>query len=371
MVLGIDCSRYASLQTTGVEVYTNRIVQGMVAKADSFGFAEVRLYVREQRQEEALKALVEKSGQKLVTIRLLPHERFWTLFWLTLELSRNPIDIFFEPSHTLPLIVPKRTVINVHGVEAMFTPEAYSLTQRLHQRFSIWWAKRENAQFIAITEAVKKDLVEFFKIPESRITVIHHGFDPTVEQEPGEEEGKDLIEGEYILNIGRLEIRKNQLRLIEAFEAIAQEYKKIKLVLVGPDGMGADEIRKRVEKSAVKDRIFVAGYLDRAVVERLLKKALIFAFPSLSEGFGMPVLEAFDAGVPVLTSKGHALEEVGGDAAMYCDPKSVDSIAQGLKFYFVDPKLREEKIRLGKKRIEGFSWEKCVGETMKLLHGNL
>lgn len=367
MVLGIDCSRYASLQTTGVEIYTNRMVEGIITKADSLGFAEVRLYVREKRQEETLKALIEKSGQKLVNIRLIPHERFWTLLWLTIELSRNPIDAFFEPSHTLPLIVPARTIINVHGVEAVFTPEAYSFTQCLHQRFSIWWAKRENAQFIAITEAVKKDLVEFFKIPESRITVIHHGFDRTAEQKLEEEQGKDLIEGEYILNIGRLEIRKNQLRLIEAFEMVAQEYKKVKLVLVGPDGVGAEEIRKRVEKSAVKDRIFIAGYLDRAVVERLLKKALIFAFPSLREGFGMPVLEAFDAGVPVLTSKGHACEEIGGDAAMYCDPKSVSSISQGLKFYLSDEKLREEKIRLGKKRVEGFSWEKCVTETATLL----
>jgi alpha-1,3-rhamnosyl/mannosyltransferase len=104
----------------------------------------------------------------------------------------------------------------------------------------------------------------------------------------------------------------------------------------------------------------MAGYLDREIVQTLLEKATIFAFPSLAEGFGMPVLEAMDAGVPVVTSKGSATEEVGAEAVILCDPLSVDSIADGLKQFLLDEKLRNQKIREGVKRIDLFSWERCV-----------
>lgn len=361
MILGIDCSRYAASQLTGVEVYTDRVTEGVLAQAGSLGYQEIRLYVKTQHQVEQLKKFTGQVGQSVLQVRLIERQRAWTLVWLSWELIRHPIDVLFVPSHTLPFFLPRKSLLTVHGVEALLFPKAYTWMQRMYQWFSIWWAKRHKTRLIAVSKAVRKDLMTFFGIEKERVSVVWNGFDRKEKRGKKDlQERRDLLEGEYILHVGRIEERKNQLRLVEAFEKIAPEFKKLQLVLVGPDGLGAQKVKEKVEHSSVKDRIYMAGYLDREIVQTLLEKATVFAFPSLAEGFGMPVLEAMDAGVAVLTSKGSATEEVGGEAVVLCDPLSVDSIAEGLRQLLSDEKLRNQKIREGKKRIDLFSWERCV-----------
>lgn len=368
MILGIDCSRYAAEKPTGVELYTNHIVEGVLAQADVLGYDEVRLYVKNAQQLEKLLYLIEQSGQKSPQVRLIERPFLWTLLWLSWEMLRRPIDRLFVPSHTLPLIVPPQSVLTVHGVEALLFPQAYSLQQRWYQEFSLWWAKKKGAELVAVSEAVKKDLVRIFQIPEDEIAVVWNGIEKMKNEKlKMQNQGTTQIEGKYLLHVGRLEERKNQLRLIEAFELIAKEYPKLQLVLVGGDGYGAEKIHARVEQSAIKDRFQLTGYLGRDVIQGLMEKAELFVYPSLAEGFGIPILEAFAAGVPVLTSRGSATEEVGGNAVLLCDALSVESIANGLKQLLDDEALRKQKIREGKKRLDLFSWDRCVDETMKIL----
>ena len=361
MILGIDCSRYAATQPTGVEIYTDRVIEGLLSQAGSLGYQEIRLYVKNLYQAEQLKKFTDQVGQNVLKVQMIDRQKFWTLLWLTWELVRRPIDVLFVPSHTLPFLVPRRSLMVVHGIEAMLFPKAYTWFQSAYQKFSLWWAKKNNTALIAVSEAVKTDLVAFFGFNKKQITVVWNGFDRKEKRGKKElKERQDLLEGDYILHVGRLEERKNQLRLVEAFEKIAGEFTKLQLVLVGPNAYGAQKIHQRIDASPVKDRIYLAGYLDRQIVQTLLEKAHIFAFPSIAEGFGMPILEAMDAGVPVLTSKGSATEEVGDGAVVLCDPLSVDSIAGGLKQLLTDEKLAAQKVRDGKKRIDLFSWERCV-----------
>ncbi|MGE3279049.1 MAG: glycosyltransferase family 4 protein [Candidatus Altimarinota bacterium] len=372
MILGIDCSRYAASQLTGVEVYTDRVIEGILAQAGSLGYQEIRLYVKNQHQVEQLKKFTGQVGQSILKVYLIERGRAWTLIWLSWELIRRPIDVLFVPSHTLPFLVPRKSLLTVHGVEALLYPKAYTWTQRWYQWISIWWAKWNGAKLMAVSKAVRNDLAQFFQIEKKDVAVVWNGFDRKEKRTKKDlQERRDLLEGEYVLHVGRIEERKNQLRLVEAFEKIAPEFKKLQLVLVGPDGLGAQKVKQKVENSLVRERIYMAGYLDREIVQTLLEKATVFAFPSLAEGFGMPVLEAMDAGVAVLTSKGSATEEVGGEAVVLCDPLSVDSIAEGLRQLLADEKLRGQKVREGKKRIDLFSWERCVegvAEELKSLH---
>lgn len=361
MILGIDCSRYAASQLTGVEVYTDRVIEGLLSQANSLGYQEIRLYVRNQHQVEQLKKFTSQVGQSSMTVRLIDRQRMWTLVWLSWELIQHPIDVLFVPSHTLPFMVPRKSLMTIHGLEALLYPKAYTLAQRFYQRFSLFWAKWNKTRMIAVSKAVRADLFTYFQVDKKDVAVVWNGYDKKEKRGKKElQERKDLLEGEYVLHVGRLEERKNQFRLVEAFEKIASEFPKLQLVLVGPDGLGAQKIKQKVEQSSVRERIYLSGYLDREIVQTLLEKATIFAFPSLAEGFGMPVLEAMDAGVPVVTSKGSATEEVGAEAVILCDPLLVDSIADGLKQLLMDEKLRNQKIREGVKRIDLFSWERCV-----------
>ncbi|MDP3975417.1 MAG: glycosyltransferase family 1 protein [bacterium] len=367
MILGIDCSRLASERPTGVELYTDRVLEGLIQRADQLGYDEVRCYVRNARQVEQLLFWKDKYRAEKTKVRLIECKRLWTYLGLSWELFRRPVDAFFEPSHVLPWFAPKRSVLTVHGVEALLLPQAYSWFLRWYQRHTLLRAKRIGARFIAVSQAVKNDLVRLLGIEEGRIAVVYNGFDEVGSREFGV--GSLEIQFQYILHVGRLEERKNQIRLIDAFEQIAGEFSELELVLVGGDGQGAENIKLKIKKLECKKRIHLMGYQMQEVVRSLMKHARVFAYPSLAEGFGIPILEAFSAGTPVLTSRGSACEEVAGGAAVLCDPLDVQSIANGLRKLLSDENLRKEKIEGGALRLRSgpFSWEKCVEGVVGVL----
>jgi O-antigen biosynthesis alpha-1,2-mannosyltransferase len=168
---------------------------------------------------------------------------------------------------------------------------------------------------------------------------------------------------QMILFVGAIQRRKNVVRLVEAFEGIAPGWK---LVLVGSFGFGAEEAIQRIERSPRKNDIQVLGYVPDSTMEDLYRRASVFAFPSLDEGFGMPLLDAMARGVPVLTSNVSAMPEVVGDAALLVDPSDVASITQGLWNLTNDRALRADLTQRGLKRSREFSWEKAVGGTWKI-----
>lgn len=374
MILGIDCSRMEAAQPTGVELYTDRVITGLLRHVDALGYEEIRCYVKNAPQLEAILDLIGETQKGLIKPVLISRQRMWTFLGLSWEMLRRPVNCLFVPSHMLPLICPKRSVLTVHGIESLLFPKAYTWKQRFLQRFALWQAKRKKTQLIAVSKIVKKQLIERLGVPEERIDVVWNGFDAIEDGEGPNNKGQgpnekvqNIVKGDFILSVGRLEERKNQKRLIQAFEKIAEKYPKLKLVLVGPDGYGAEAVKKQVEESSVKERIILAGYLDRFIVRSLMASAQIFAYPSLSEGFGIPILEAFSVGCPVLTSKDSATEEVAAKAAVYCDPFSIDSIAQGLESLLEDSSVNKKIVQEGRQRLELFSWEKCVGGLVNVL----
>jgi glycosyltransferase involved in cell wall biosynthesis len=161
-----------------------------------------------------------------------------------------------------------------------------------------------------------------------------------------------------------LQVRKNVAALVQAFEEVPEEWR---LLLAGaPTGFGAADILKRIEQSRCRERIEVTGYVSEERLQQLYGQAAIFAFPSLDEGFGIPVLEAMAHGVPVVTSNGSALVEVGGDAALLVDPRSKDQIAAALLRLTENTDLRAELTERGRQRVREFSWERSVRETFKV-----
>ena len=172
---------------------------------------------------------------------------------------------------------------------------------------------------------------------------------------------EDVPREHLVLFVGALQLRKNVERLVEAFAILPAPWR---LVLAGaPSGYRAVEILDRIERSASRDRIEVTGYLPRAALDRLFARASIFAFPSLDEGFGIPVLEAMAAGVPVITSNTSALAELGRGAAYLVDPLRVEEMACALQTLARDQSLRDELIAAGLARAAQFSWPEAVRKT--------
>ncbi|HMC60358.1 MAG TPA: glycosyltransferase family 1 protein [Candidatus Solibacter sp.] len=216
-------------------------------------------------------------------------------------------------------------------------------------------AAARSAAVIAVSAFTRSQVVSLLGVEASRVHVVHHGIRqldlPAVAREP------------IILNVGAIQKRKNIVRLVEAFETVDPAWR---LVLAGSYGYGSTRILARIEKSPARGRISVLGYVAPAELAAWYAKAQIFAFPSLDEGFGMPVLEAMAAGVAVVTSNRSALPEVAGQAAIQVDPESVEDLGQALRGLTGNQELRRELVRMGTARALLFSWEKAVRETWEV-----
>jgi glycosyltransferase involved in cell wall biosynthesis len=261
--------------------------------------------------------------------------------------------LFHGLNQRLPPIWRGRAVATFHDLFVM-TGE-YS-TPEFRARFTAQAreaAARADA-IIAVSEFTKWQVVGLLRADPARVHVVHHG-------------ARRLSNGpsaapreKVVLNVGAIQTRKNIVRLVEAFESMDSAWR---LVLVGSFGYAAGSIRERIERSPARERISVLGYIPPEELAGWYARASIFAFPSLDEGFGMPLLEAMAAGVPIVTSTSSALPEVAGDAALLIDPRDTDALADALRRLSEDGSLRQDLARKGESRVRGFSWEQTVRQT--------
>jgi glycosyltransferase involved in cell wall biosynthesis len=219
---------------------------------------------------------------------------------------------------------------------------------------------------IAVSEFTRGQVISLLGVEPARVRVVHHGI-RALALPGGDSHGTawpdKTARQKVILNVGAIQKRKNIARLVEAFEAVDPAWR---LVLIGSNGYGAAEIHARIAASPARERISVLGYVTTEELAAWYARAMIFAFPSLDEGFGMPVLEAMTAGTPVLTSTRSALPEVAGEAALLADPEDTGALVHALQRLTRDEELRARLSRLGVERARLFTWEKAVDQTWKV-----
>ncbi|MGI8632898.1 MAG: glycosyltransferase family 4 protein [Solirubrobacterales bacterium] len=238
------------------------------------------------------------------------------------------------------------------------------------ERVTIDWGVRRAASLIAVSEATRNDLVGRHPEAGSKAVVIPHAAGGRFRADPGPDDAELLralgVEEPFVLSTGTLEPRKNLVRLIEAFAGLtAGDRTGHELVLAGPTGWEVQQIVKRV--TSHRDVVRTVGHVSEDELEALYRRAAVFAYPSLYEGFGLPVLEAMQSGTPVLTSNRSSLPEVAGDAAVYVDPLSSEEIRSALQGLLVDKGRRKELSRLGVDRARLFDWRSTARATRDLL----
>ena len=263
-------------------------------------------------------------------------------------------DLFHGLNQRLPRIPMRRAIATFHDLFVMTGD--YS-TPEFRARFTAQArdaAVRADA-VIAVSEFTRSQVVSLLGVNPAKIHVVHHGI-----RQLAEPASAPPAREKVILNVGAIQKRKNIARLVEAFETLEPPWQ---LVLAGSHGFGAGEILARIEKSPARDRIRVTGYVSAEDLAGWYARAAVFAFPSLDEGFGMPVLEAMSAGVPVIASNRSALPEVAGDAAVLVDPDDTEALRQALLDMIRSVDLRREFARRGEARARMFTWEKAVRET--------
>jgi glycosyltransferase involved in cell wall biosynthesis len=262
-------------------------------------------------------------------------------------------DLFHGLNQRMGIARHRRSVCTFHD---LFVISGDYSTPDFRERFAMQAraAAERSDLIIAVSRFTAQQVEQLLHVDRSRIRVVPHGARPlpssdgSVSREP------------VILSVGAIQRRKNIVRLVEAFEQVGPGWK---LLLAGSFGFDSEAARERIERSPRKQDIQVLGYVTDSQLEELYQRASILAFPSLDEGFGMPVLDAMARGVPVLTSNVSALPEVAGDAALLVDPTDVHAIADGLRRLAADSELRDTLIRAGLARAGEFTWEKSVAAT--------
>jgi O-antigen biosynthesis alpha-1,2-mannosyltransferase len=262
--------------------------------------------------------------------------------------------LFHGLNQRLPATLPRRAVATFHD---LFVLTGEYSTPDFRARFAAQArdAARRTDMLIAVSAFTRDQVVAILGVEPARVAVVHHGIRQLILPQ--------LKRDEVILSVGAIQKRKNTARLVAAFETLPPPWR---LVLAGSDGYGAPEIHGRIAASPASDRILATGYITPEELASWYARATIFAFPSLDEGFGMPVLEAMAAGLPVITSNTSALPEVAGDAAILVDPADTTALAAALEHLATDSSLRAELASRGLKRAAEFTWERAVADTWKL-----
>ncbi len=358
MKIAIDVSRAFLDKKTGIEEYTYQIVKSL---REDLKNHEVILYLRPGGKKKLEKAF--GIPEKWET-REIPFKYFWTQIGMAWEFLTNLPDVLFIPAHTVPWIHPKNSIVTIHGLEYEHCPESYSLYSRLFHRFfikkSCFWAKR----IIAISENTKDDLSQMYKVPRRRIEVVYNGFTDIFK---GEQEGRKPNYS-YLLFVGRVEKRKNIEGIIKAYEILKKDYDYAgKLVLAGKPGYDFSKIDRLIKKSDFCEDITVKGYVNDADRLTLMKNTDLFMFPSLCEGFGLPILEAQSVGAPVVTSDMGPMDEVVNSRKMLANPHKPTEIAKISARILQDKEFRKKIISKGNENIKRFSWEKCGKEIARVL----
>jgi glycosyltransferase involved in cell wall biosynthesis len=296
---------------------------------------------------------------------------------LSFALRKRTPDVVHIPHHDCPFVMPGRLVVTIHDcVHVKFPPENLS---RL-RRYELYWrtkrAVESASQVLAVSNSTRDDLINIFNLDASRISVVHNALDERFSPAENGVDRKTVLEryqihDPFILYSGRIRPHKNVHRLIEAFAVLKSElrddeqYRNLKLIVIGDELSRHQYLRLTVVRSGVQQDVRFFGFVPNSILQVFYQSAVLFAFPSLYEGFGLPPLEAMASRTPVLASNTSSLPEVLGDAALLVNPENVFEIARGMKAILMEDALRSRLIERGMTHISKFSWATAARQVIE------
>jgi len=425
MIIGIDASRANRPHKTGTEWYSYYLIRWL-AKLDQenqyilytdkpltkglLDLSTAQYVEGEDSQsgwieydQDGFQKIKSPYGNFKAKILKWPLRHFWTQGRLCLEMLIHKPGVLFVPSHTLPVFHPKKSLVTIHDVgfendrclyskesicrEGGLARRAIDLLARIvtggkygansidYLAWSTEFALKKARRIITVSEFSKQEIIKIYKADKKKIAVVHNGYNRSLYKKIENRERIEAvlesygIDGPFLLYIGRLERKKNIPKLIEAFALLKHQNKdfKYKLVLIGNASYGYDEINYLIQEYALDDEVIMPGWVAEEDVPFVYNAAAAFVFPSLYEGFGIPLLQAMASGVPIAASEAASIPEVVGDAALLFDPNDVAAMTKAVSDIVSDARLRAELIEKGFKRAENFSWEKAARETLAVI----
>ncbi|MCL4367539.1 glycosyltransferase family 4 protein [Patescibacteria group bacterium] len=397
MTIGFDASRAFINHRTGTENYSYQILYHL-SKIDQQN--KYLVYLRPGANLAKIKRLHKWPAN--FSFQIINYHFLWTQLGLAKRTFTDHLDVLFVPAHTLPILHQPglKTVMTVHDLGSEFLPQTHQLKQRLYLNFTTHSQIKSASLVIAVSQATKKDILKKVTIDPKKITVVYEGFDQQLFKPVSNDQllntlrHFNLVDKDYFLFVGTIQPRKNLHNLILAYQAFlqnfsAQQHQGINithsqtgknshlkswqpqpktaqlpyLILAGTKGWLAEKIYQLPQHLGITDKVKFLGFVPDHDLPALYSGARAFLFPSLFEGFGLPILESMACGCPVLTSNSSSMPEVAGEAAILVNPNSVESITQGINKIYNQPPGKQ----LGFQQAEQFSWEQAARQTLAVL----
>jgi glycosyltransferase involved in cell wall biosynthesis len=336
--IAVDLNPATRAVMTGTEVYTKEVCSRLPATAPELSW---RFFASRPRAGIGL------------DVEVLPFRRLWSQVRLPIALAAERPDLLFVPAHAIPFAWPGKALTVVHDLAFERHPHAYSAAERAYLSLTTRWATLRCQLLIAVSESTKADLVSAYGVRPERIRVVPLGAaEPAVAPAPLSRLAELGLNGSFVLQVGRIETRKNQAAALAAVERLDG----VTLAVAGPETDPALTAKLRASSHCR-----VLGRVDQPTLELLYKRASAVVVPSLYEGFGLPVLEAMARGKVVVAAKASSLPEVGGDAALYFhDAADSEQLARVLEIALGDNKLRTSLGRAARARARKFTWDRTA-----------
>ena len=363
MRIAIDARK---LHDFGIGTYVRNLVRGLARTDREHSYVLLCRpgdvpFVRELGPQ--FEPLIERSGNYSVREQ----------FSVPLALRRARVQLFHAPHYVVSPLTSSPFVVTIHDcIHLRFPQYLPNRAAYYYARAMMTMAARRAHLVLTVSQASKDDILHFLKVPSSKVEVIYNAIDERLAAPPTAEEvsrvrERFLLTSPFVLYAGNIKPHKNVDRLIEAFSIVRRRgVQDVKLLIIGDEISKYPNLRRLVHRYQLHHHVRFLGFVPDATLAVLYRLASVFVFPSLSEGFGLPPLEAMAAGTPVITSNVSSLPEVVGDAALLIDPMDAGAIADNIVRVLSDGALRADLVRRGLERAKAFSWDRSVARTREV-----
>lgn len=359
-IIGIDASRAVGRVRTGTENYSAHIVRALVAAQSDYRW---RLYFNGSANSLSIE---ESHGVEHCDI---PARRLWTHVRLSRELHKHQVSGLFVPAHVVPLYHPA-TVVTIHDLGYLHWPDMHPPRDRYMLDLTTRWSAREARHIIVPSQQTAHDLMQFYRTPADKITVVHHGIDPAMHPDHDERDAflREAygLHRPYVLAVGTIQPRKNLGVLAQAMIDIVRQG-DADLVIAGRPGWMYESVLKELARANLGDHLHLLNYVPAVDLPALYRHAMVFVQPSRFEGFGMPLLEAMACGTPVISAQGSSLDEIGGDATIRFPQDDVTELTRAISSVFADPTMRRTLRNQGIAHSASFTWQHAAKDTRIIL----
>ena len=367
MKIGIDATALPQ-EPVGAGVY---IINLLRALSDLNTGYELVVFLHENARnylemDETTNILQVVLPEKNPALRLV-----WEQIMLPKLVKRYKIDLLHSLHYTSPFLLACASVVTIHDLTFFLFPELHKLSKRLFFPSVIRASARKADALITVSENTRQDSIRLLHVPEEKIFAVQLGVDEIFH--PIKDNGlrrkiyqQYQLPEKFILYVGLVEPRKNLPLLIRSFRTLVEEGFSHRLVIAGRLGWMYQEVFKQIETLGLEDRIKFTGYVPRQNLPIVYNLAELFVYPTLYEGFGLPVLEAMACGTPVVTSNISSLPEIVGNAGILVTPGEESALAEAMVKVLSDPKMQENLAEKGIIRSKDFSWKRTAKETLQV-----